>query len=135
MPREFAAQLVASEAVSRGPAAKDAPAFRICHKLRGPLAKLIGVTGFFSLMSRALALAGAEIPWLRELRIKVDGSLEGVSEIEAKLGARAVAEGEVALLGHLLGLLVIFIGPTLTLGLLHDIWPSWKIENTEVQAL
>ncbi len=130
MPREFAGKLLAYVAAS-GTAAEpqDFPGFRVCAALRGPLAKFMGAAGVGALFARALALASVEIPWLRQLRVQDDGTLEGVAEIEAKLGPGAIAEGEIALVGHLLGLLVVFIGPTLTLGLLHDIWPGWKIED------
>lgn len=130
--REFARRLLAYEAASGKPAnAKDSAAFRVCEKLRGPLGKLMGVEGFRALLSRALALAGAEVPWLRALQIKTDGSLEGLDELEAKLDSSAVANGEVVLVGQLLALLVMFIGPALTQGLLHDIWPRWTIEILE----
>lgn len=136
MPKEFARRLLAYEAALGGPAeANNSAGFRVCDRLRGPLAKLMGVAGFFALLSRALALAGAEIPWLREVRIKADGSVEGVSELEAKLDARAAAEGELIVVGHLLRLLVMLIGPALTVGLVHDIWPGWKITIVETQAL
>jgi len=120
MPREFAEKLLAYEVASGGPAeAADSPGFRVCEKMRGPLCRLMGVGGFHALLSRSLALASTQISWLRELHIKPDGSVEGVTEVAARLDAHAVAEGEVVLVGHLLGLLVILIGPTLTLGLLH----------------
>ncbi len=132
MPKEFARQLLAYEAASGKPAAaSDSVAFRVCEKLRVPLGKLVGVDGFRSLLSRALALACGEIPWLCGLQTKADGSLKGVDELEAKLDSSAIAEGEVVLVGQLLGLLVIFIGPALTLGLLRDIWPRWLIEILE----
>lgn len=136
MPREFAGKLLAYVAAS-GAAAEpnDFPGFRVCAALRGPLAKFMGAAGVGALLSRALALASVEIPWLRQLRVHDDGTLEGVAEIEAKLGPGAIAEGEIALVGHLLGLLVIFIGPSLTLGLLHDIWPDWTIEMADPTAL
>ncbi len=130
MPREFAGKLLAYVAAA-GAAAEpnDFPGFGVCAALRGPLAKFMGAAGVGALLARALALASVEIPWLRQLRVHDDGTLEGEAEIEAKLGPGAIAEGEIALVGHLLGLLVIFIGPSLTLGLLHDIWPDWKIED------
>ena len=124
-PRELARQLLAHELSLGQPSdATDSLAFRVCDKLRQPLGKLTGVGGFRSLLSRALALAGAEVPWLRALHIKADGSLEGLDALEAKLGASAVAEGEVVLMSHLLALLFTFIGTGLTLQLLHDIWPK-----------
>ncbi len=132
MPKEFARLLLAYEEVSGKSAnGKDSVAFRVCDNLRGPLGKLMGMEGFRSLLLRAQVLSCAEVPWLCELRVKVDGSLDGLEELEAGLDARAISEGEVVLVGQLLGLLVIFIGPALTLRLLHDIWPRWTIEVSE----
>jgi hypothetical protein len=123
--REFTLRLLACESALAKPAnAKDSVAFRVCEKLRVELSKTTGVGGFSALVSRALALAGAEAPWLRELQINSDGSLRGLHELEAKLDSRLVAEGQVVLLSQLLGLLVTFIGPALTLQLLQDIWPK-----------
>lgn len=128
MPKGFARRLLAFEVASENPSlAQDSAAFRVCEKLRGPLGKLLGVDGFRSLLSRAQALAGAEVPWLRQLEIRTDGSWNDLSGLEAKLDADAIAEGEVFLVGQLLRLLVIFIGPALTLQLIHDIWPKWEI--------
>lgn len=132
IPKGFARQLLAYEAVSRKSAgANDSATFRLCEKLRGPLGKLMGVDGFRSLLSRALALASAQVPWLGALKIKADGSLEGLDELEEKVDLHGISEGEVILVGQLLALLVIFIGPALTLGLLHEIWPKWTIVNWE----
>ena len=64
---------------------------------------------------------------LRGLQVTADGSLDGAEKLEAELDSRTVAEGEVALVSQLLGLLITFVGPALTLRLLHDIWP--KMEN------
>lgn len=132
-PKEVARQLLAYEAAAGKPGAaeKDSAAFRVCEAMRGPLEKLLGAAGFHSLLTRALTLAGAEVPWLRQLQIKPGGALPGLDELEANLDARASAEGELHLVGHLLGLLVIFIGPALTLGVLRDIWPKWKLVNLE----
>ncbi|MBA2435563.1 MAG: hypothetical protein H0V54_10890 [Chthoniobacterales bacterium] len=128
----FARRLLVYEAASGTPAdAKDSAAFRVCEKLRRPLVRLVGVDGFRSLLSRAVALACREIPWLCAVQTKADGSFEGLEELEAKLDSRAITEGEVVLVGQLLGLLVIFIGPALTLRLLHETWPKWTISNWE----
>lgn len=107
--------------------AQDSSAFRVCEKLRGPLGKLLGVAGFRSLLSRAQALAATEVPWLTKIEITSDGSWDDLNGLKAKIGAEALAEGEIFLVGQLLGLLVIFIGPALTLQLVHDIWPKWEI--------
>jgi len=120
--KAFARQLLACEAALGIPAgAKDSRAFRASEKLRGPLGKLVGISGFRALLSRALALGGEEAPVLRALHIRADGSLE---DLEADLDPRKLAEGEVVLIAHIAGLLVTFIGPALTLQLLRDIWPK-----------
>lgn len=119
----FARRLLASQTASDKSAdVKGSAAFRVCGKLSQPLSQLLGIGGFRALMARAVALAGEEVPWLRGLHVQADGSLEGVDELEAKLDSRAVAEGEVVLLTELLGLLVTFIGPALTLQLVRSIW-------------
>jgi hypothetical protein len=106
--------------------ADGSAAFRVCEKLREPLGKLMGVGGFRTLLSRALGLAGEEVPWLLALKFQADGSLAGLGELEARDDWRTVVEGEVVLVAHLLGLLATFIGPALTLRLLHDIWPKME---------
>ena len=127
--KKFAGQILAFEAASHNPAdASDSGVFRAFGKLRGPLGKLIGIVGFRSLLSRALALGGEEVPWLHALQIKADGSME---RLEAKLDLREAAEGEVVLMAHLVGLLVTFIGSQLTLQLLRDIWPKIDDRNLE----
>jgi hypothetical protein len=123
--KAFARRLLIYEAAVGTRVGPDgSAAFRVCSKLREPLTKLIGVEGFRTLMSRASMLAAAEVPWLRVLQIKADGSLAGLGDLEAKNDLRAVTEGEAILAAQLLGLLVTFIGPPLTLRLLHDIWPK-----------
>ncbi|MEP6956369.1 MAG: hypothetical protein ABI883_06040 [Chthoniobacterales bacterium] len=69
--------------------------------------------------------------WLCALHANGEGSLEGVDAVEAKLESATVAEGELVLVGHLLRLIEIFIGPALTLRLLQDVWPSWPLKTLE----
>jgi hypothetical protein len=133
MPKEFARRLLEFEAATGGSSSSDiAAAFAVCDKLSGPLSKLMGVAGYSTLLRRASVLAGAEIPWLRALKISSNGSLAGMAEQNTMPSDPAeVMEGEVVLIGHLLGLLVILIGPALTLQLLHDVWPDWTITPFE----
>ncbi len=84
----------------------------------------MGVAGFRTLLSRALTMAGVHVSRLKVLRIKEDGTLEGWEEFGREVGSDTVPEGEVALVSQLLGLLLTFIGPALTLRMLHDIWPK-----------
>ncbi len=126
--RVLTRQLLAFEAGHGGP--PDTPgdeAIRIFEKLRTTLAKLMGVVGFQALLSRALALAKAEVPSLGEVRVREDGSIKGFTAVEQNA---AVNGGEV-FVGHFLALLVAFIGRPLTMRLLHDTWPEVSMDTKE----
>ena len=84
----------------------------VCNKLRRPLTTLAGAAGFRSLLRRALTLAKQESPVLCALEVQADGSLAGLNAEVAQSGA--------VLIAHLLGLMITFIGESLTLRLLHD---------------
>jgi hypothetical protein len=96
-------------------------AFRVCEKLRRPLTTLAGAMGFQSLMLRALTLAKREAPSLSAVEVTADGSLQD-GDVGTNLNNHD--DGGVLLVAHLLGLLFTFIGETLTLRLVHDIWPD-----------
>lgn len=118
--REIAAQLIAFESASKSVSDEDANATcRVCEKLRRPLVTLAGTAGFSSLLQRALVLARREAPVLDDVSVEPDGSLKGLE------GSTAVATP--VLVAHLLGLLITFIGQTLTTRLLHDIWPNMPL--------
>lgn len=99
-------------------------AFPVCEKLRQSLSRLMGVAGFCALLSRALTLARREVAWLEGLRVGKDGRLEGAGEAGDAVEAGEISEGDVVLVAHVLGLLVIFVGPMLTRRLLQGIWPD-----------
>lgn len=82
----------------------------------------MGVAGFRSLLSRALSLASDEVRWLKAVHVNAYGSLEGLDE--GQLSDAEIAEGEAVLVAQLIGLLVTFIGATLTLQLLQQAWPE-----------
>lgn len=92
---------------------------------------LMGNGGVQALFSRSLALAAVEIKWLRELEIRPDGSLQGLNAIEAKLTPSEIAQGEAALVARLVELLVTFIGPVMTLHLIHTIWPQGNFTESD----
>jgi hypothetical protein len=85
-----------------------------------PLVKLVGVAGYRSLISRALAISKAEAPSLERVQVQLDGAIDGFDGIEQNLSE----EAGVVVLVYLLDLLVKFIGETLTLGLVRDAWPE-----------
>jgi CheY-like chemotaxis protein len=118
-------RLLAYEAAAaRASGTKGSAASRVLGQLRGPLRSLTGIGGYIPLVSRALVLAGAEVPWLRTLEIKADGSLEGLDVLEADLDSRTIIEGETILVSQFLGLVVVLVGAALTLPVLQTIWPT-----------
>ena len=104
--------------------AKLPGAFQIINELRPHLATLMGEGGFRALLSRALTLANAEVPWLRTVHVKADGSLEGVEALHTQLDPDEFFECGIVLLAQLLGLLVAFIGENLTLRLVREVCPE-----------
>jgi hypothetical protein len=125
--RHFAERLLALEASAQvASATPGAPS--VCEKLRPPLATLMGNTGFAALLSRALVLAGVEVPWLLAVRANA-GALEGFDEPAAQVGAAQIAEGHVVLVARLLGLLMTFIGEELTLRLVREVWPDLSLDD------
>jgi hypothetical protein len=127
--RTLAEHLVDYENAESGLPETDGRArFAVCEKLRGPLAILSGHNGFRSLLSRALALAGDELHWLRAVHVKADGSLEVPTDM-AELDGKEIAESEVVLVSKLLELLVTFIGEPLTLSLLREVWPRAPLKD------
>jgi hypothetical protein len=113
--RELAQRLLAYEAAEAGTAKTDTQVVcRVCEKLRRSLTTLAGAAGFRSLLARALTLAKQESPLLGAWEVRSDGSLEGLNGEAAQSGAVLIAQ--------LIGLMITFIGESLTLRLLHDVW-------------
>jgi hypothetical protein len=128
--RIFAKRLILCEANhSKLAQTKTSDAFAVFEKLRPQLAILMGNGGFRALLSRALALAVAEVPWLRAVNVKPDGVLGGLEELPGHLDLDNIFEGRVVLLAHLLGLMVAFIGENLTLRLVREVWPKARLND------
>ncbi len=128
--RDFAERLIAYETRgNKSSETKPAAIFLVCEKLRPNLANLMGNAGFRALLSRSLALANAEVPWLRAVHVKSDGSLEGLNELEAQVAPDEFFEGKVVLLAQMLGLLEAFIGENLTLRLVSEVWPKLSFDD------
>jgi hypothetical protein len=127
--KELARRLIALETPRDGCAEMSSEAARVCERLRIPFAKLAGQAGYRSLISRALAIARAEVPGLDSVAISPDGSLTGLAEIE-----KSDPGSGAAIVVHLLNLLVTFIGEPVTLGLMRDGWPNADLEITPSNA-
>jgi hypothetical protein len=124
--RDFARRLVAYEAAAAatpGFGADRSVAFRVAEKLRRPLSRLTGTSGFRSLMARALSLAKTQSNSLSAVQIQPDGSLEGMNELRDEDAEEAGA----MLIAYLLGLLNTFIGEQLTERLVQDEWPNLPV--------
>lgn len=123
--RDFAKFLVAYETNGKRNSAPNQPAsFHACEKLRAHLITLMGIGGYRSLLARALALAGRDVPWLRTMVVTANGTVEESEELHPHLADGELFEGRVALLTQLLGLLVIFVGQELTVRLAREVWPD-----------
>jgi hypothetical protein len=120
----LARRLIALEAARNPSDGLGGEAVLACDKLRVPLAKLVGVAGFRSLMTRAKALATAEVPWLKSVQVREDGSLEEFHATSHHQGGAPGREAGVVVVAQLLGLLVTFIGEPLTLHFVYDAWPN-----------
>ena len=125
----FSERLIAHELKRNG--SLPPGAFAVIERLRPTLATLLGNIGFGALLSRALVLARVEVDWPHALRVKSDGSFDGLDELEAQMDRVKIAEGRVVLLAQLLGLLVAFIGEPLTLRLLSDAWPKLALNDMD----
>ena len=129
--RLIAGRLIAYEASQNESSETNVTAvFRVCDRLRRALGKLAGVAGFRSLLLRALTLAKAEVAWLEALQLKADGSLE-YPEQKAERAQAEMVQGEIVLVAQLLGLLVTFIGESLTWSLLQEVWPGLPMKEFE----
>ncbi|HEY5069130.1 MAG TPA: hypothetical protein VII37_05065 [Candidatus Acidoferrum sp.] len=130
MLRDFAERLIAFETTENlSFETKQLAGFLVVEKLRLQLATVMGSVGIRALLSRALALATAEVPWLGAVHVRADGSLEGLDKLETELGPKKLAEGGAVLLVQLLGLLVAFIGERLTLQLIRESWPNFSLSD------
>ena len=130
--RHFAKRLTVYERRASSPSGTQTlPAFRVCEKLRAHLATFMGNAGFRELLSCALPRAQAEIPWLGSVRVKADGALEGLEDLNAKRNPDELSEGGIVLVAQLLGLLVAFIGETLTLRFVLEVWPEVPLDDLD----
>ncbi len=120
--REIAQRLLGYETGEQSPSGANAsPAIYVCQKLGLPLSRLVGETGSRALLARALTLAKREAEVLGPVKVTDALALEGWNgEAES---------ASTVLVGHLLGLVVTFLGEALTLRLLHDVWPDRTISD------
>jgi hypothetical protein len=113
--RELAQRLLAYETLHANTAMADTQAVsRVCDKIRRPLTTLAGAAGFRSLLSRSLTLAKQHSPVLGGWEVGPEGSLQGVNGETEESGVVQITQ--------LIGLMITFIGESITVRLLHDVW-------------
>jgi hypothetical protein len=133
--RKLAGRFIARVEGENGSVTITPAAFLLPEKLRLHLVTLMGIGGFHALLSRALALAGKEVPWLSAVQARPDGSLGGLKDISTPPGPEDYLEGRVVLLAQMFGLLVAFVGEELTLRLLREVWPKISLNDLSPPSL
>lgn len=122
--RRFARHLIDINALENSGNRGRGAAFPITDALSPHLKMLMGTAGTRQLLARAIALATVEVSWLHAVRVNEKGELEGLDQIRSLIDPAEFLEGRVILLAQLLGLLVTFIGPTLTSRMVGELWPQ-----------
>ncbi|OHB57151.1 MAG: hypothetical protein A2Y12_13465 [Planctomycetes bacterium GWF2_42_9] len=123
---DMARRLIAFEASQSKSSNPNANAVAlVCDKLRIDLAKLAGSAGFASLLSRALQMAKAKEPALKDVEVRADGTLDGIDMI-----ADTGDNGGIILVAQFLELLVTFVGAPFTGRVVHGIWPQIPADTT-----
>lgn len=114
--RKLAPQLLIGEG-RWGPTDEQAGKMvQVFERLQFAFAMFAGADGFTSLIRRALVLAVARDPSLREITVGANGSLQGLEQ--------ASHDAVLAIIEQFLGLLVTFVGESLTLRLVGSAWPD-----------
>lgn len=123
--RDLSQRLIAYEAsLDHTPQDDISGTCRVCEKLRRSLGSLVGSEAYRTLATRALTLAKREAPLLNAVQVESDGSISG-------LVGEAINSNDI-LVAHLIGLMERFIGKTVTVWLLKDIWsgvPALHVES------
>lgn len=127
--RNLARRLLTAEAATQSAMdARGQEAIQVWETLRISLTRFAGADGVTSLLRRTLALAQAEVPALQTVKVMADGHLEGLEEIVAD-ASNGGTDAIIAITAHLLGLLVTFIGESLTLRLVREAWPGALLDE------
>ena len=132
--RTLAEHLLASEAGSAATLGVTLHAEPVCNKLRPHLATLMGITGFCALLTRAMARATVTVPGLRAMHVTSDGVIERSATSASQHNLAQGVEDSVALIVELLSLLHAFIGISLTLQLVREIWPELSVNEANFES-
>lgn len=133
--RELTRRLVARAPRSDGPNRAALAAQVACERTYRDLTRWLGPSGSHALLTRALAQAQAEHPFLKEIHIgrRSEPGLDGVTGIVQAHGATAVAAGLEAVLEKLLGLLGRLIGDDMAGQLVEQSRTNEKQDDKDVK--
>lgn len=126
-PRQLALKVLAHRAgPDAGAEAFAAAASRAYDDLASASAQLIGQVGIDALTARALHLAQQEYPWLVHERgsEQSEGPFEQVIVGLKRQNSAVASAAAGAVFATLAGLLITFIGESLTMQLLRRAWPD-----------
>jgi len=133
--RELARRLVACETKVSTKSLHTEPAtVRVYERLRRQFRAPVGVDGFQTLASRALALARSESPQLSAVQIAANGGLRGLGEVESQMDLDETDEAGIILIAQLLGLFLTFLGEATTLRLIEDLRLQVDVRTESVGA-
>jgi len=126
--RDFARSLLAYEAVAGQGSGRSEPAVvRVCEKLHEPMCALAGISGYRSLLARALNLARKEAPGLGAARVTASGHFQGFVDAAAEDDPRHASQGDVLFVARLLELLLSLLGAAVTIQLVQDVFPRLTV--------
>ena len=103
---------------------KECKAFRVSEDLRRLLCTLVGPTDYRSFLARALTLAKVKAPSLAAVQVTLDGSLQGLDDVERQSDQQRAGEAEVILLAQVLEVFRSFLGGALTVRLVQNASPA-----------
>jgi hypothetical protein len=131
--RDLTQRLLTYEADARGQNQPErSTTLRVYERLRHSLIELAGTAGFQALAARALTLAKSDAPSLIAMRVTAEGNLQGTTgtELPINLDEDRLHESRVIFISRLLGLLLIFLGESLMMNLIRDIWPDAAVDDS-----
>ncbi|MCA1584486.1 MAG: hypothetical protein LC791_06835 [Acidobacteria bacterium] len=134
---DFARRLLSREADIGAESAGFAAALdRACDALHDRLAPLLSSPGFEALLGRSVQLASRDFPFLARVTVAPSTrcSLPGLPGALDGRPPEEVADALTAVLAHFIWLLVIFIGESLGLRKVREVWPEVPFDTTDSSA-
>ncbi len=132
----LARQLLAQETAADESEEIASAVIRVWQRFFACMGRLIGPIGFHALISRALSRASASHPFLKPVRVDMQGgfSLDGFAESAGGCEAEELQAAGEALIAEFLGLVVRFLGTDLALQLVQQCWPDLPVALSDTSG-